>query len=224
MSRLPRLLRRLRRSESGVAATELALTLPFLLTAGLGAIELANYAVTTMRVSQLATHIADNASRIGDQSMLEDRRIYESDLNDLLLGANVQAGERLGLFEHGRAIISSVEVDPASETGTQYIHWQRCMGVKQHGSSYGDEGDRLPSGIGPAGEEVYAFDGEAVMFVEVAYDYQPLVSGRFIGTPTIHAIASFTVRADRDLSQISQRDAAVPDTVAGCSRYTNDFA
>jgi hypothetical protein len=39
---------------------------------------MANYAVVNMRVSQLTEQIADNASRIGDTSTLEDRKIYEA--------------------------------------------------------------------------------------------------------------------------------------------------
>lgn len=222
MRKARRLLRRLVRQRSGVALTELALALPFLLTAGLWGVELANFAVTNMRVSQLATHLADNASRIGDTSTLENRKIYESDINDLLFGANLQAGQSLDFFDHGRAIISSLEVDP-DDPDLQYIHWQRCMGVKEWDSSYGLEGDRLPEGMGPAGEEVFAFAGEAVVFVEVAYEYQPLVSARFIGDTTIDAIASFTVRSDRDLTRIYQRDPALPDPVAGCGVFQNTF-
>lgn len=85
---------RLRSSTSGLAATELALSLPFLLVAGMGGVELANYGVTIMRVDQLAIHMADNASRIGDTSMLANRKIYESDIMDLLQGAHIQAAGR----------------------------------------------------------------------------------------------------------------------------------
>lgn len=211
---------RLRRSTSGVAATEMALGLPFLLAAGLWGIELANYGVVTMRVNQLAIHIADNASRIGDTSTLENRKIYESDINDLLRGANIQAGSSINFFASGRAIISSLEVD---SDGEQYIHWQRCVGAKTHDSTYGDTGDRLDPGMGPVGREVIAFEGEAVIFVELAYDYKPLISARFVGTPEIRSIASFTVRDNRDLSQIYLRGGGADDSVAACSAYTNPY-
>lgn len=217
-------LRALARATSGVALTEFALSMPFLLMAGLWGVELANFAVVNMRVSQLATHLADNASRIGDTSTLEDRKIYESDINDLLHGAHIQGG-RLEFFEHGRAIISSLEVVPETED-QQYIHWQRCMGAKTWDSSYGHEGDGLGgslSGMGPPDTQVRAFDGEAVMFVEVSYDYQPLVSSRFVGKPAINAIASFTVRDSRDLSQIYQRDVSRPDGIARCSTFDNPY-
>ena len=210
-------LRRLCDSRSGVAMTEFALALPLLLTAGLWGTETAYLSMIHMRVSQLATHVADNGSRVGDTSTLEDRKIYESDINDLLLGANIQGGNALDFFQHGRVIVSSLEVDA---DGSQYIHWQRCKGVKVHPSTYGDEGDVVSAdGMGPPGEQVSAEPGDAVIFVEVAYDYQPLVSARFFGDTEITATAAFTVRDDRDLSQIYQRDPGSPDTVSRCSAH-----
>jgi hypothetical protein len=218
-----RALRRLARSTSGLAMTEFALSLPLLFTVGLWGVETANQAITQMELSQLAIHIADNASRIGDTSMLENRKIYESDINDLLLGANIQGGSRLDLFKHGRVIISSLEVYPGTED-QQYIHWQRCKGEKQVSSSYGQEGDGSVFGIagmGPPGEEVIAFDDEAVIFVEVQYDYQPLIGEMFTYRSDLSSIASFNVRDDRDLSQIYQRDASNPDPIASCSTYSS---
>jgi hypothetical protein len=217
-------LRRLRASTSGVAATEFAIALPFLLGAGLMGLEVANRAIVQMQVSQLAVLIADNGSRIGDTSTLENRKIYESDINDLLIGANIQGGSRIELFKHGRVIVSSLEVVPDTED-QQYIHWQRCLGSKNHLSSYGIEGDGLDSdmpGMGPPGEEVWAFPDEAVIFVEIAYDYRSLVGETFGFSDEVHATASFTVRDDRDLTQIYQRDAGDPDPIASCNVYEDE--
>ena len=215
-------LRALRRDRSGVALTEFALALPLLLAAGLGGIETANLAVTTLRVNQVAMQIADNASRIGDTSSLENRKIYESDINDLLLGSNIQAGASIDLYEHGRVIVSSLEVVPDTDD-QQYIHWQRCKGTKNHPSSYGAQGAGLASGLpgmGPPGEEVMAQRGEAVIFVEVSYDYQPLVPGFFQTSRVISSTSAYTVRDSRDLTRIYQRDAGAPDAVAGCGVYS----
>ena len=215
-------LRALRRDRSGVALTEFALSLPLLLVAGLGGVETANLAVTTLRVNQVAMQIADNASRIGDTSSLEDRRIYESDINDLLLGSNIQAGQSIDLYNNGRAIVSSLEVVPGTDD-RQYIHWQRCKGTKAHMSSYGAQGDGVSTtlaGMGPPGEEVMAQRGEAVIFVEVSYDYQPLVPGFFNDSRVISSTSAYTVRDSRDLTQIYQRDAGSPDAIASCGVYT----
>jgi hypothetical protein len=123
-------LRRLGASRSGVAATEFAIALPFLLGAGLMGLEVANRAIVQMQVSQLAVLIADNGSRSGDTSTLENRKIYESDIDDLLRGAGIQGGHRIDLFKRGRVIVSSLEVVPGTED-QQYIHWQRCLGSKK---------------------------------------------------------------------------------------------
>lgn len=214
-------LRRWAADSSGVAMTEFALALPLLLTAGLWGTEAANLAITHMRVNQLAIHIADNGARIGDTSTLENRKIYESDINDLLLGSHLQASG-LDFYDHGRTIISSLETHP--DSGNQYIHWQRCKGAKNWNSSYGVAGDGSVtslSGIGPAGEQVTAPPGGAVIFVEVAYDYQPIVSERFVSATTITATAAFIVRDSRDLSQIYQRSALSPDPVSGCAVFTS---
>ncbi len=215
-------LRRVRRETSGVAMTEFALTLPFLLGVGLMGLEVANRALVQMQISQLAVQIADNASRIGDTSVLEDRKIYEADINDLFYGAHLQSSAGLDIFTHGRVILSSQQVVDGT-TDRQYIDWQRCMGRKVHASSYGAEGDGTTGdfpGMGPAGEEVIAFEDDAVMFVEVAYDYQPIVGETLsFGSHEMTAIASFTVRDNRDLTQIYQRDPSNPDVVARCNLY-----
>ena len=77
--------------------------------------------------------------------------------------------------------------------------------------------------MGPPGEEVIAQPGEAVIFVEVSYEYQPLVTGYFVNATTINAVAAFTVRDDRDLTQVYQRDPSDPAIVSRCSVF-DDFA
>ncbi|MGE4304619.1 MAG: TadE/TadG family type IV pilus assembly protein [Novosphingobium sp.] len=221
MTRLFAFLSRLRKDQSGVAITEAALILPFFLGAGLWGIELANYSLTTMKVGQLAVHVADNASRIGDISTLENRKIYEADIGDLLEGASLQAGGRMDLYDHGRIIVSSVEVNG---DGNQYIHWQRCMGTYQKDSSYGKQGEVLTDGIGPTGRKVFALDGEAVIFVEMQYEYQPLISASLVGKTAIRSIASYTVRSSRDLSQVYQVNPYKPDPVYSCDKYENAFS
>lgn len=215
----PALIRRLLRNSSGIAMTEFALGAPFLLIAGLWGTETANYALVNMKVGQLAVHIADNASRIGDTSTLQNRKIYEADINDVIYGAQIQGGPSIGLYDNGRVIISSLEVNA---DGEQYIHWQRCRGVKNVAPSFGEEGDVLTDGMGPEDQEVIAQEGEAVIFVEINYTYQPLISARFMGDLNISSVASFTVRDDRDLTQIYQRNPSDPDTVQGCNTYSGN--
>lgn len=220
-------LRGLLRNRSGVAMVEFALGAPFLLAAGLWGTEVANYALVTMKVNQLAVHLADNASRIGDTSTLQNRRIYESDINDILIGANIHAGAGVDIYEHGRVIISSVEVwnnsvhGSGKSDGQQFIHWQRCLGSKNATSDYGNQNQALPDGIGPDGDEITAEPEAPVMFVEISYTYQPLISERFVGDRTIKTISAFMVRDSRDMSGLLQRNVSDPDPVASCTAYTN---
>ena len=219
-----RLLRRLRASRRGVAMTEFALAAPLLMTAGLWGTEVAWMALTHLKISQTAMQVADNASRIGDTSTLDNRKIYESDINDIFRGSVIHAGEQLDLFERGRVIVSSLEVIPGSSPKRQYIHWQRCMGKKVVGSSYGGQGKGLSDpgfiGMGPPGEEVSAYDeADAVIFVEIIYDYRPLFSGMFVGDTTINAHGAFSVRDSRDLSKIYQRDPSDPTPPSSCDKF-----
>lgn len=216
----------LARCTAGAALTEFALALPLLLTAGLWGVEVAHKAVMQMRLSQVAVLVADNASRIGENSLLGEIKLYEADVNDVLIGAHVQGGQVFGLYDRGRVIISSLEVVPETE-GRQYIHWQRCMGRRQAASSYGNAGDGLNSnlaGMGPPGAEIQAIAGEAVMFVEVVYEYEPLFAKMFVKSTTLSATAAFNVRQNRDLSQVYQRDPNEPDPVATCDRYDSPTA
>src|SRR5690606_30651716 len=118
----------------------------------------------------------------------------EADINDVFAGVEKQAGN-LHFEQHGRIILSSLE---RNSDGGQWIHWQRCYGDLNVDSSYGTEGDGQSGtdfpGMGPEGAEVTAAAGTAVMFVEVVYEYQPLLYGKWLGTRTIRSTAAFNIR------------------------------
>lgn len=206
----------------GIAMVEFAFIGPIILLLGLVGIEMANLATTHMRISQAAMHVADNASRIGDRDQLAAQRIFESDINDVFIGVDIQAGDRIGLLENGRVIVSSLE---RNAEGGQTIKWQRCMGMKEVDSAFGGQGTGATGtdfpGMGQSGQEVRAAQGQAVMFVEVIYDYQPILANSFtepyITPPEIRSTAAFTVRGSRDLTGIFQRNPAAP--VAACNLY-----
>lgn len=190
--------RRLGRDTSGLALLEFALALPILLTVSLTGAELTNYIITKMRISQIALQLADNSARMGSGSQLESKKIYESDINDLLTGANFQAGE-LNLFANGRVIISSVE--PHATTANRYrIRWQRCQGSKTSWtSSHGTPATATSvTGVGPTGRQVIAPPSGVAMFVEVRYTYQPLVRTSLSPTSEINETASMMVRDARN--------------------------
>ncbi|MGB5779526.1 MAG: TadE/TadG family type IV pilus assembly protein [Allopontixanthobacter sediminis] len=210
------------RDPSAVAMVEFAFVAPILLLLGMAGMELANFAIVKLRLGQAAVHIADNVSRVGDRDILAAQRIFESDLNDLFIGVNLQAGDKLDIYEHGRIIVSSLE---RNADGGQWIAWQRCKGKKNFVSEYGDAGTGASGtgfpGMGRSGEEVTAEAGTAVMFVEISYTYQPLlVNGftrRFIEPFEMSASAAYNVRNSRDLTGIFQTNPASP--VSDCDTY-----
>ncbi|MDQ2893698.1 MAG: pilus assembly protein [Pseudomonadota bacterium] len=195
---------RLAQNTSGLALLEFAFTLPILLTMSLTGAELTNYVTTRMRVSQMALQLADNAARMGKGTQITAKSISELDINDLLTGANLQSGE-LDLNGRGRVILSDLEpVANPNPTNKYKIVWQRCYGGKTaHASKYGKTGDTGLDGIGPTGQLAVAQPDNATMFVEVYYEYKPLIGlGSLAPSTTMTETASMAVRDRRDLSQI----------------------
>lgn len=207
--------KRLARDTSGLALLEFAFSAPVVLMVGFYGIETANLALINLKVSQIALSLADNGSRVGLLGNANIEQLREVDLNDVLLAARNQ-GEGIGLTTNGRVTMSSLERD---STGlVQRIHWQRCIGAKSginYDSSYGtttitagtdttpaNAGTLAPSGMGDPGEQVQAPTNGGVIFVEVNYDYRPIVGQWVFGPTRIHYIASFVVRDNRDFTQL----------------------
>lgn len=211
--------RRLRADTSGLALLEFAFTLPILLVLSLTGAELTNYITTRMRVAQIALHLADNAARMGSGGQLTAKTITETDINDLLTGAGLQSGE-MALYTQGRVILSSLEIDP-NNSGKYKIGWQRCRGAKtSYTSAYGTFGVTSGTkkgvnmtGMGPAGRQATAPANGATMFVEVYYEYTPLVKSSLAPNTSFTETASMMVRDARDLTQIYNTEGA---TRANC--------
>lgn len=199
--RLTRSLRALREDSSGIALVEFAAAAPFMLGIFLTATEITNYTIVKMRVSQIALQIADNGSRIGKDSLLTSPQISEMDINDLLTGAGAQASS-LGLYAHGRVIVSSLEPVANPNTTSKFmIRWQRCRGLKNFTTPYGGgQGTTNLANMGKPGQEVTTPDDAAVIYVQVVYDYQPLFSASLVPHITFDEVAAMTVRAKRDYS------------------------
>lgn len=191
---------KLRDNRSGVALVEFAYSMPILVALGMTGTELANYASTRMRISQIALAISDHSSRMGEDGVLQDIKIYESDINDVFIGAQLQSGA-LDLKTNGRVILTSLETNTLSNgTVQQKEGWKRCYG---NDTAYTRQYTVQSDGMGVAGSRVTAAQGTAVMFVEVAYTYKPLfplANGlNFPNPQKIVDVASFYVRDDRDL-------------------------
>ncbi|MEY4270023.1 MAG: hypothetical protein RLZZ58_1239 [Pseudomonadota bacterium] len=215
-------LRQTIRDRRGVAMIELGLSFPLLLLIGFGAIETSNLVITHTQLSQIALTVADNASRIRSESALALPQVREADINQIFTAANLQ-GAKLDIENKGLIILSSLE---QNSEGGQWLHWQRCYGKKAGESSFGKQGDGSTGtsfpGMGETGAEVVASDNSAVMFVEIHYDYEPLLFGAIIPDRAIKYTGAFTVRDKRDLTQIYNPDPVAP--VADCSDFTLDEA
>lgn len=229
----------LKSDTSGVAYVEFALSLPILIGLSMYGIELTNYVLCVQRLSQIAAVTADTASRGVDT-------MDESQVNELMLGAK-RIGSSMKFADRGRIILSDLE--PNSDASRQYVRWQRCAGTLNVTSRYGvpknsagttlangtemtapvdivksvprnGTADTPTTGMGPVGNQVMATSGLAVMFVEVQYDYQPIVPANLMGsTPRLSATAAFNVR-QRTNYAINTGGVATADRSL-CNKFTS---
>ncbi|WP_230291250.1 TadE/TadG family type IV pilus assembly protein [Croceicoccus sp. Ery5] len=186
------LLQRFWRENGGMAMAEFALGLPVFLTLSIGGIEATNLALAHLRVSNLAMTVADNAGRV--MSGVDEADIYE-----VFSGAQV-IGESIDFEANGRVVLSSLEANGQSGSNAgQMIRWQRCWGDMDVEPAYGEQGDgrydaALATGLGADGHRITAMQGTALMFAEVTYAYQPLVTTGFFPSTTIRYESAFNVR------------------------------
>ncbi|WP_331010398.1 TadE/TadG family type IV pilus assembly protein, partial [Sphingomonas sp.] len=135
---------RIGHDRSGVAMIEFAVGIPLLLMLGFGGMEVARFALATLRISEIAMTVADNAGRVRTS-------IDEADINELMTGAKM-IGNGIGFAANGRIILSDLEqrtttsgaggVGPITADNPngyrQWIRWQRCSGALNVASSYGN--------------------------------------------------------------------------------------
>lgn len=200
---MARLFGRLRGDRSGLALIEFAYGLPVFLTLVMTGSELANYVTTKMRISQAALHLADHAARMGTGSQLSAKRVTEANVDDVLTGAGLQAGD-LDLYTHGRVVMTNIEPMANPNTTDRYkVTWRRCRGAAAYPTNtYATANQTNMTGIGPAGRQVKSPNDNATIFVEVYYEYQPLIPAVALDPELleIREIASMTVRDRRDLA------------------------
>lgn len=233
-ARLRAFARRLGHNQSGLALIEFAFAGPIVLAIGLYGVENASLALANMRTSQAALNISDNASRLGFTDSSNIQQMREFDVNDVVAQIRQQTNA-WELTSRGRVTITSLE----EKSGKQMMHWQRCVGKRSgvdYDSHYGTTsitagsdntaataGTEAIGGMGPAGSKVVAPANSGIIFVEVNYEYKPVVSDRWLpaGTTRLHYIASFIVRDRRDFTQIFNPapSVATADKMT-CDRYT----
>jgi Flp pilus assembly protein TadG len=209
----------LRDCRSGVAFLEFAFALPVVLALGLLGLETANYAMSNLRVSNIAMLTSDNASRVRDS-------IDEGDIVELFTGAKM-SGSNINFAQNGRIILTDLEQNSAGTL--QWVRWQRCDGALNYaatpsalrpltsGGSVISNGteiyntDRITASSAPSSETkatltsvgtgsnvISAQSGTAVMVVEVAYNYQPVIPNSFLSGRRITYVSAFNVRQRTD--------------------------
>lgn len=190
------LLQRLRHDRSGAAFIEFAYSLPILIPLTIFGLEAANLALVNMRVSQIATMVADNAARVRD-------RIDETDINNILLGAKL-SGDSISILTKGRIVIASAEDNTATtaDLTDARVVWQRCDGVYAPSSTTTAEGGVYAGGVGKPGNKIIPTTNAPVIFVEIYYQVPLLVPGMstvmFGNNRSIRYSSAFIIRDRND--------------------------
>jgi len=194
--RAPRLLG----NESGMALVEFALSLPLVIALGIGGFELAHFALTNMRVNQIALSVADNAGRVLNG-------IDEADVTEVFAGARI-TGDPIDFEQKGRVVLSSLQHNGLeNEDEGQMVNWQRCWGELDAAPLYAVENDGRTDGslqgMGPPAQQIASVRGTAVMFVEVTYNYEPMIGG-VLSPRRIRYESAFIVRnrTNNDITNI----------------------
>ena len=183
--------KRLRDCDSGVSMVEFALALPIVMMVAAGGLECANVALAHLRDSQIATTTADTRARILTQ-------MDETDIEEAFAGVDVM-GNRINFASRGRVVLSSLQPNGLSGAKAgQKITYQSCHGSLNVAPRYGRQGAgatnaTLAEGLGPTGRKITAGSGTNVMFVEVTYQYQPLIYD-VLNVGQIRYEAAFNVR------------------------------
>ncbi len=220
-----RFLARLRADRRAVVIIEFAYALPVLMTLAFSSVELTNLAIANMRVSQITMGVADNLSRAMQSVPMTNPQLREVDVNDALLGADIQGGTAVPILTRGRIVLSNLH---RNASGNQTILWQRCKGTLTGAQSrYGVQGATQGTtpgftGMGSSPTVIQAPDGTDIVFAEVTYNYQPVVGAWALGTFTIRRESAYLVRDNRErIAPINPSPAA---TVSACNVYNSTWS
>lgn len=218
------MLSRLRADQRAVVIVEFAYSLPILMALAFSSVELTNLAIANMRVSQITMGVADNLSRAMQSVPMNDPQLREVDINDALLGADIQGGTAVPILTQGRIVLSNLNRNAA---GNQTILWQRCKGELTGAQSrYGVQGATQGTtpgftGMGASPNVVQAPDGTDVIFAEVTYNYRPLVGAWALGTFTIRRESAYLVRDNRQ--RVAPINPAPTATESRCDTYNSTW-
>ena len=208
----------LRDCRSGLAFIEFAFALPVVLALGLLGLETANYAVANLRVSNIAMLTADNAARVRDS-------IDEGDIVELMTGAKMSGNNNFA--QNGRIILTDLErhstanlqwvrwqrcdgalnyaatpstLRPITAGGTVITNGTEIYNTDRQtaSSAPSSEVKATLTQVGTGSNVISAAPSTAVMVVEVAYDYQPVIPSSFLSGRRITYVSAFNVRQRTD--------------------------
>ena len=209
----------LRDCRSGLAFIEFAFALPVVLALGLLGLETANYAVANLRVSNIAMLTADNAARVRDS-------IDEGDIVELMTGAKM-SGSSISFAQNGRIILTDLErhstanlqwvrwqrcdgalnyaatpstLRPMTAGGTVITNGTEIYNTDRQtaSSAPSSEVKATLTQVGSGSNVISAAPSTAVMVVEVAYEYQPVIPSSFLSGRRITYVSAFNVRQRTD--------------------------
>ncbi|WP_331687527.1 TadE/TadG family type IV pilus assembly protein [Consotaella aegiceratis] len=179
MSRLRRSVLPALASRSGVAAVEMALAAPMLLTMLCGTVEISRFVVAHYQAAQMATTVTDAIAR-------EDT--VNAELVDAIFDLSAQVMGKDDFSDNGYIILSSVALEEDQTDPT--VEWQ-CSG--------GGDFTQM-SAIGQVGQtatlpgNLTIDEDDDVIVAEVFYEYTPVLSWLPIEDTTIYKTAVFRPR------------------------------
>ena len=155
-------LTKLRRNESGLAATEFALLLPILVLLFFGLVEASTAMTVNRKVAISANTLADLAA--------QSEFLLESDMDDLFEGVMsiVEPNDSSGMALRLISVVRDSEGDPI-------VHWSRDS---EGNTPYG-EGDYYTS---LEDDDVLSNIGSLIV-VEMSYTYYPSITNHVLSTP-----------------------------------------
>lgn len=173
------LCKRFYHDQRGVAAVELAIILPALLTLFLGVVEISNFILVNQRAEKMSHVIAD--------LITQEETITDSQITTIMNAAK-EIMQPFPFDDAGKVVITSVHRDPDDEAA---IAWQResTSNLSDSDSKFGSTGQdtQLPA----------SFDlneRETVIIAEIFYDYAPFITNMFTGNTRIYKYAFYKPR------------------------------
>lgn len=174
-----RFLRRLRRSESGIAMTEFALVLPALMLMFYGCIEITRFILITQKVEKLAHTTADVVA--------QSRTLTSTSMEQVMAAV----GDIMDPFATGaNSAILVQSLYRAVGDANAKVNW--CY---KGGGSLGATSQIGAVNDVPVMPSAFTFnERENVISAEVFYQFSPLISSHFFGTTTIYRVAFYKPR------------------------------